>query len=61
VRRGDLRWYSFKTPDKKRVVLILTRDSAIGILISAPITSISIPTELPDLDITQRQTIEPPS
>jgi mRNA interferase MazF len=44
-------WYSFKTPDKKRPVLILTRDSAIGILNSvtiAPITSTirSIPTEV---------------
>jgi len=25
VRRGDVCWYSFKTPDKKRPVLILTR------------------------------------
>jgi mRNA interferase MazF len=51
VRRGDVCWYSFKTPDKKRPVLILTRDSAIGILNSvtiAPITSTirSIPTEV---------------
>jgi mRNA interferase MazF len=51
VRRGDVCWYSFKTPDKRRPVLILTRDSAIGILNSvtiAPITSTirSIPTEV---------------
>jgi mRNA interferase MazF len=51
VRRGDVCWYSFKTPDKKRPVLILTRDSAIGILNSvtiAPLTSTirSIPTEV---------------
>jgi len=51
VRRGDVCWYSFKTPDKKRPVLVLTRDSAIGILNSvtiAPITSTirSIPTEV---------------
>ena len=51
MRRGDVCWYSFKTPDKKRPVLILTRDSAIGILNSvtiAPITSTirSIPTEV---------------
>jgi mRNA interferase MazF len=51
VRRGDVCWYSFKTPDKKRPVVILTRDSAIGILNSvtiAPITSTirSIPTEV---------------
>jgi mRNA interferase MazF len=51
VNRGDICWYTFKTPDKKRPVLILTRDSAIGILHSvtvAPITSTirSIPTEV---------------
>ena len=51
VRRGDVCWYSFKSPDKKRPVLILTRDSAIGILKSvtiSPITSTirSVPTEV---------------
>ena len=51
MNRGDICWYAFKTPDKKRPVLILTRDSAIAILNSvtiAPITSTirSIPTEL---------------
>ena len=44
-------WYSFRAPDKKRPVLILTRDSAISVLNSvtiAPITSTirSIPTEV---------------
>jgi mRNA interferase MazF len=51
VNRGDVCWYAFKTPDKRRPVLILTRDSAIGVLNSvtvAPITSTirSIPTEV---------------
>ena len=51
MNRGDIRWYSFNTPDKRRPVLILTRDSAIRVLNSvtvAPITSTirSIPTEL---------------
>jgi mRNA interferase MazF len=51
VNRGDVCWYAFKTPDKRRPVLILTRDSAIAILPSvtvAPITSTirSIPTEV---------------
>jgi mRNA interferase MazF len=51
VNRGDVCWYTFKTPDKKRPVLILTRDSAIAVLNSvtvAPITSTirSIPTEV---------------
>jgi len=51
VNRGDVCWYTFKAPDKRRPVLILTRDSAIGVLHSvtvAPITSTirSIPTEV---------------
>jgi mRNA interferase MazF len=51
VNRGDVCWYNLKTPDKKRPVLVLTRDSAIAVLNSvtvAPITSTirSIPTEL---------------
>jgi mRNA interferase MazF len=51
MNRGDVCWYTFRAPDKKRPVLILTRESAILVLNSvtiAPITSIirSIPTEL---------------
>ena len=51
MNRGDVCWYTFKIPDKKRPVLILTRDSAIAMLRSvtvAPITSTirSIPTEV---------------
>lgn len=51
MNRGDVCWYTFKVPDKRRPVLILTRDSAIGILNSvtiAPITSTirNIPTEI---------------
>jgi len=51
MNRGDVCWYTFKAPDKKRPVLILTRESAISVLNSvtiAPITSKirSIPTEL---------------
>jgi mRNA interferase MazF len=51
VNRGDVCWYNLKSPDKKRPVLVLTRDSAIAVLNSvtvAPITSTirSIPTEL---------------
>jgi mRNA-degrading endonuclease toxin of MazEF toxin-antitoxin module len=32
MRRGDVRWYVFEPPDKRRPVLILTRNSAIGVL-----------------------------
>ena len=51
MNRGDVCWYTFKTPDRRRPVLILTRDSAIAVLHSvtvAPITATirSIPTEV---------------
>jgi mRNA interferase MazF len=51
VNRGDICWYTFKPPDKRRPVLIVTRDSAIDVLNSvtiAPITATirSIPTEV---------------
>ena len=51
MRRGEIRWYTFKAPDKRRPVLVLTRDSAIGFLNSltvAPITSTirDIPSEI---------------
>ena len=51
MRRGDVRWYAFAPPDKRRPVVILTRNSAIPLLTSitvAPITSNvrDIPTEV---------------
>jgi len=42
MRRGEIRWYRFAQPDKRRPVVILTRDSAIeflGEITVAPITS----------------------
>ena len=51
MRRGEVRWYTFQAPDKRRPVLILTRDSAIGFLNAltvAPITTTvrDIPSEV---------------
>ncbi len=51
VKKGEIRWYKFKPPDKKRPVLILTRNSIIDHLNEvtiAPITSTirDIPTEI---------------
>lgn len=51
IRRGEVRWYKFRQPDKKRPVLVLTRDSALeflGEVTVAPITSTirDIPTEV---------------
>lgn len=42
MRRGEVRWYTFREPDKRRPVLILTRESAISYLNAltvAPITT----------------------
>jgi len=51
MRRGEIRWYKFSKPDKRRPVLILTRDSALeflGEVTVAPITSTvrTIPSEV---------------
>jgi len=62
MKRGEVRWYKFKPPDKKRPVLILTRTSVIdylGEVTVAPITSMirDIPSEVPlsTLDGMQRE------
>ncbi len=42
MNRGEIRWYRFTRPDKKRPVLVLTRDSAmefLGEVTIAPVTS----------------------
>ncbi len=51
MNRGEIRWYKFKLPDKRRPVLILTRDSVLeylGEVTIAPITStvMNIPSEV---------------
>jgi len=51
MERGEIRWYKFEQPDKRRPVVILTRSSAIrflGEVTVAPITSAirTIPTEV---------------
>ena len=41
MRRGEVRWYTFALPDKRRPVLILSRDEVIDYLneiIVVPIT-----------------------
>ena len=42
VRRGEIWMYTFRAPDKRRPVLVLTRQEVIGLLhtvMVAPITS----------------------
>lgn len=41
MRRGEIRWYRFGVPDKRRPVLLLTRDEvldSLGEIIVAPVT-----------------------
>ena len=51
MKHGEIRWYKFLKPDKKRPVLILTRNSVLeylGEITVAPITGIvrNIPSEV---------------
>ena len=51
MKRGEIRWYIFTPPDKRRPVLILTRTSAIGYMREITVASITttmraIPTEV---------------
>jgi len=51
MKHGEIRWYKFVKPDKKRPVLILTRDSVLeylGEITVAPITRTirNIPSEV---------------
>jgi mRNA interferase MazF len=51
MRKGEVRWYRFSKPDKRRPVVILTRDSGLeflGEVTVAPITSTirDIPSEV---------------
>ena len=41
MKRGEIRWYTFRVPDKRRPILILTRNQVIDRLneiIVAPVT-----------------------
>src|SRR5688572_2516532 len=51
MNQGEVRWYTFREPDRRRPVLILTRDPAIRFLNSvtvAPITTTvrNVPSEV---------------
>ena len=41
MKRGEVRWYKFAGPDKRRPVVILTRDSALEFLSEATVAPIS--------------------
>ena len=52
MKRGEVRWYRFARPDKKRPVLVLSRDSVLAYLGEATIAPITttirdIPSEVP--------------
>jgi mRNA interferase MazF len=41
MNQGDVYWYTFRTPDKRRPVLILTRNSAIPYLTGITVAQIT--------------------
>ncbi|MEZ4866610.1 MAG: type II toxin-antitoxin system PemK/MazF family toxin [Caldilineaceae bacterium] len=41
MRRGEVRWYTFRAPDKRRPVLLLTRNSAISYLTGITVAQIT--------------------
>lgn len=51
MRRGEVRWHTFRPPDKKRPVLIITRNSVLGLLTGITVAQLTtnirgIPTEV---------------
>jgi mRNA interferase MazF len=51
MKRGEVRWYRFKAPDKRRPVIVLTRDTMLeylGEVTVAPVTTTirDIPSEV---------------
>jgi mRNA interferase MazF len=48
MKRGEIRWYTFAPPDKRRPVLLLTRDPMISRL--NDVTVVSITTTIRNLD-----------
>jgi mRNA interferase MazF len=42
MERGEIRWYQFASPDKRRPVLVLTRTSALSFLGEVTIAPITI-------------------
>lgn len=48
MRRGEVRWYTFAAPDKRRPVVLLTRDAMIGRL--NDVTVAAITTTIRNLD-----------
>src|SRR5271170_3579502 len=41
MKRGEIRWYKFHAPDKKRPVLILTRNSVLEYIAEATIVPVT--------------------
>jgi mRNA interferase MazF len=41
MQRGDIRWFRFSAPDKRRPVLVLGNDAALPLLSQVPVIPIS--------------------
>jgi mRNA interferase MazF len=51
MRRGEVRWYTFAAPDKRRPVLLLTRESMIRRLNEVTVVSITSTTRNLDAEV----------
>ena len=47
ISRGDIRWFRFETPDKRRPVLVLGRNDLLPSLVQIPVIPLS--TQIRDL------------
>ena len=41
IRRGDIRWFRFQAPDKRRPILVLGRDDSLPSLSQIPVIPLS--------------------
>ena len=42
IRRGEIRWFRFNAPDKKRPVLVLGRDDVLPSLSQVPVIPVAL-------------------
>jgi len=56
LRRGEIRWYTFKPPNKRRPIVLLTRDDAIDAL--NEIVAAAVTTSIRDISTQVRLSVD---
>lgn len=59
MRRGEIRWYTFRLPDKRRPVLILTRNDVIDRLNEIIVVPAACALNFDHVSLAQRSRIGP--